>query len=127
MSQAQATNQLNQETTQTTTPAVSLKLRIPGKSAQAVAQATPTPQATKQRKSKAAFKPPKQTKWSPENSAELIRVLTEQQAAGNQADNAWKGCVWTAAEIALCGSELISGGAPKDAKKCNGHWDKMCF
>jgi hypothetical protein len=72
-----------------------------------------------------APKPPKQTKWSPENSAELIRVLTEQQAAGNQADNAWKGCVWTAAELALRDSELISGGAPKDAKKCNGHWDKV--
>lgn len=81
---------------------------------------------TKQRKPKPVAKPPKQTKWSPENSAELIRVLTEQQAAGNQADNAWKGCVWTAAELALRNSELISGGAPKDAKKCNGHWDKVC-
>jgi hypothetical protein len=97
-------------------PATSLKLKIPGKSAQA---------RTKQRKPKAPTKPPKQTKWSPENSAELIRVLTEQQAAGNQADNSWKGCVWTAAELALRGSELISGGAPKDAKKCNGHWDKV--
>ncbi len=103
-------------------PAVSLKLRIPGKSLRKSAEAQ-----IKQRKPKAAAKPPKQTKWSPENLAELIRVLTEQQAAGNQADNAWKGCVWTAAELALRDSELISGGAPKDAKKCNGHWDKVCF
>ena len=103
-------------------PAISLKLRIPGKSA-LTAQG---PGCTKQRKPKAAAKAPKQTKWSPKNSAELIRVLTEQQAAGNQADNAWKGCVWTAAELALRDSELISGGALKDAKKCNCHWDKVC-
>jgi hypothetical protein len=32
-------------------------------------------------------------KWSVENSVELIRVFTEQQAAKNQADNAWKDCV----------------------------------
>ena len=104
------------------TPAISLKLRIPGKSV-LTAQG---PGCTKQRKPKAAAKAPKQTKWSPENLAELIRVLTEQQAARNQADNAWKGCVWTAAELALCDSELILGGAPKDAKKCNSYWDKMC-
>ena len=52
-------------------------------------------------------------------------MLTEQQAAGNQSDNSWKSCVWTAAEHALRDSELISGGAKKDAKKCNGHWDKV--
>jgi hypothetical protein len=99
-------------------PVTSLKLKIPGKSAQA---------HTKQGKPKAPTKPPKQTKWSPENSAELIRVLMEQQAAGNQADNSWKGCVWTAVELALCGLELILRGALKDVKKCNGHWDKVCI
>jgi hypothetical protein len=106
-------------------PVASLKLKIPGRSLGKSAKALSHTKATKQRKPKVAPKPPKQTKWSPENSAELIRVLTEQQAAGNQADNAWKGCVWTAAELALRDSELISGGAPKDAKKCNGHWDKV--
>ena len=102
-------------------PTISLKLKIPGKGAKPNSK----PASTKQQKPKPPPKPPKQTKWSAENSAELIRVLTEQQAAGNQADNAWKGCVWTAAELALRDSELVSGGVKKDAKKCNGHWDKV--
>jgi hypothetical protein len=101
-------------------PTTSLKLEIPGKGAKLNSK----PTSTKQQKPKPPPKPPKQMKWSAENSAELIRVLTE-QAAGNQADNAWKGCVWTAAELALRGSELVSGGAKKDTKKCNGHWDKV--
>lgn len=99
-------------------PPITFKLKIPAKG-------SAKPPTTKQSKPKPPAKPPKQTKWSAANSAELIRVLTEQQAAGNQADNAWKGCVWTAAELALRDSELISGGAKKDAKKCNGHWDKV--
>jgi hypothetical protein len=102
-------------------PPNSLKLKILGKLAKAHTKAV----TTKQQKPKAPTKPPKQTKWSPKNSAELIRVLTEQQAAGNQADNSWKGCVWTVVELALCDSEFVLGGAPKDAKQCNGHWDKV--
>lgn len=99
----------------------SLKVKIPAK-----VLAKPAALPAKQPKPKPPPKPPKQTKWSAANSAELIRVLTEQQAAGNQSDNSWKGCVWTAAELALRDSEIISGGAKKDAKKCNGHWDKVC-
>ena len=71
----------------------SLKVKIPAKQ--------PKPTTVKQPKPKS----PKQTKWSAANSAELIRVLTEQQAAGNQSDNSWKSCVWTAAEFALRDSE----------------------
>ncbi|KIM79143.1 hypothetical protein PILCRDRAFT_10571 [Piloderma croceum F 1598] len=99
-------------------PPITFKLKIPAKG-------SAKPPTTKQSKPKPPAKPPKQTKRSAANSAELIRVLMEQQAAGNQADNAWKGCVWTATELALRDSELISGGAKKDAKKCNGHWDKL--
>ena len=92
----------------------SLKLKIPAKG----------PAKRVKKESKPA-KPPKQTKWTAANSAELVRVLTEEQAAGNKADNSWKGCVWTAAELALRNSELILGGAKKDAKECNGHWEKV--
>jgi len=101
-------------------PTTSFKVKILGKAAKPHTK----PTSTKQKQPKAPPKPPKQTKWSAENSAKLIRVLTEQQAARNQVDNAWKGCVWTTAELALHGSELISGSV-KDMKKCNGHWDKV--
>jgi len=53
-------------------PATSLKLKIPGKFCTSSYQTAETKGPTKQ------------TKWSPENSAELIRVLTEQQAAGTK-------------------------------------------
>lgn len=76
-------------------------------------------------KPKAPPKPPKQAKWSGEDDATLIQVLIEQQAAGNQSDNGWKSCVWQAAMEQLAGSELVSGGAPKTAKRCHGRWDKV--
>ena len=69
--------------------------------------------------------PPKQAKWSSADDATLIQVLTDQQAAGNQADNSWKRCVWQAACTELAGSELHSGGAPKTASKCHTRWDKV--
>ena len=52
-------------------------------------------------------------------------MLTNQQAAGNQADNAWKGSVWQAASQELAGSEVISGGATKTPSKCRTHWDQV--
>ena len=52
-------------------------------------------------------------------------MLTDQQAAGNQADNAWKGSVWQAASQELAGSEVISGGAAKTPSKCRTHWDQV--
>jgi len=69
--------------------------------------------------------PPKQAKWSAADDANLIQVLTDQQAAGNQADNAWKGSVWQAASRELAGSETISGGAVKTPSKCRTRWDKV--
>src|SRR5258708_6467658 len=69
--------------------------------------------------------PPKQAKWSAVDNATLIQVLTDQQAAGNQAENAWKGSVWQAASQELANSEAISGGAPKTPSKCRTCWDKV--
>ena len=92
---------------------------------------TPQPSAKKSRKTRVKDAsanpkaPPKQAKWSSADDATLIQVLTDQQAARNQADNSWKGCVWQAACTELAGSELHSGGAPKTASKCHTRWDKV--
>ena len=65
--------------------------------------------------------------WSLADDKLLVEVLTEQQAAGNQADNSWKGVVWVAAALKLQGSEAISGGGPKTADGCDNHWQKVCI
>jgi hypothetical protein len=70
--------------------------------------------------------PRKNAIWSATDDKTLVDVLTEQQAAGNQADNNWKGVVWVAAALKLKGSEAISGGGPKTADGCDNHWQKVC-
>jgi hypothetical protein len=52
--------------------------------------------------------PRKNAIWSTADDKTLIKVLTEQQAAGNQVDNKWKDVVWVAAALRLKGSEAIS-------------------
>jgi hypothetical protein len=74
------------------------------------------------KKEKRSTAPPKKAKWSAADDATLIEALKQQARLGNQADNSWKQVVWTAAETALRGSELASGGAPKKSKGCNDHW-----
>src|SRR4051794_35469681 len=83
----------------------------------------PIPEAAAQ-KGKAKG-PPKKAKWTASDDSVLLDVLKAQQAAGNQANNNWKKCVWTAAETALAGSEKVSGGTPKKAKGCNDHWNAV--
>jgi hypothetical protein len=75
---------------------------------------------------KALASAPKKATWLMADDAEMIRVLTEQQAAGNQSDNGWKSLVWTLIAKALEGSEERSGGAAKTAASCSGHWGKVC-
>ena len=67
----------------------------------------------------------KQAKWSATDDATFTQVLTDQQAAGNQADNAWKGSIWQAVAQVLAGSKAISGDAPKTPSKCCTHWNKI--
>jgi hypothetical protein len=50
--------------------------------------------------------PPKCAVWCTADDVALVSALTAKQAAGNQADNGWKPVVWTAAAVALRGSEL---------------------
>lgn len=46
--------------------------------------------------------------WNTADDKTLVDILTEQQAAGNQADNNWKGVVWVAAALKLKGSKNAS-------------------
>ncbi|EKM76254.1 hypothetical protein AGABI1DRAFT_131571 [Agaricus bisporus var. burnettii JB137-S8] len=69
-----------------------------------------------------APKTPQNAKWSSSCDATLIDTLKIEQAKGNQADNSWKACVWTACEKALEGSEVISKGALKRARGCQDHF-----
>jgi hypothetical protein len=82
----------------------------------------PVPRNSTNRKPKA---PPKQAKWSVADDATHILVLTDQQADGNQVDNAWKGCVWQVASQELAGSKAMSGQAIKTPSKCHTCWDKV--
>lgn len=54
----------------------------------------------------------------------FVQVLKEQQAAGNQADNNWKGRVWTAVAAELNKQKGIGG--LKNASGCKDHWNKVC-
>ena len=65
------------------------------------------------------------TRWKSSDDGVLVGVLTEQASAGHQSDNGWKALVWTAASLALQGSELKSGGAPKSDDACLSRWGKV--
>ena len=67
---------------------------------------------------------PKKAIWSHADDATLVRVLTAQAAAGNQADNNWKGMVWQACTTELAGSESQTwSGGVVPATAANGVWD----
>ena len=68
---------------------------------------------------------PKRVIWKSSDDGVLVGVLTEQASAGHQSDNGWKALVWTAASLALQGSELKSGGAPKSDDACLSRWGKV--
>ena len=58
--------------------------------------------------------------WSPDDDATMVQVLKEQRDAGNQADNNWKACVWTA--VAAEVNKSITSGPLKTATGCKDHW-----
>ena len=74
---------------------------------------------------KAEKKPPKQAKWSPDDDSVFVTLLTDQATEGKTSDNGWKSSVWTVAMVALKGSEILSGGAPKSVAVCACRWDKV--
>jgi hypothetical protein len=69
----------------------------------------------------------KNAKWSREDDAVFIDLLTTHQSKGNQSDNGWKKIVWTACEEALRVGEKQSGGGPKTASGCKDHWLSVCL
>lgn len=73
---------------------------------------------------KAERKPPKQAKWS-HNDSVSISLFTDQGIKGKTSDNEWKSSVWTAAMVALNSSEMLSGGAPMSAAAYAHHWDQV--
>ena len=74
---------------------------------------------------KAEKKPLKQAKLSPENDLVFITLLSNQTTEGKTSDNGWKLFAWTVAMVALKGSEMLSGGAPKSVAACALCWDKV--
>ncbi|KAI9442813.1 hypothetical protein BJY52DRAFT_1229115 [Lactarius psammicola] len=62
------------------------------------------------------------TKWSCVDKATLVHTLAEQKTKGNWGDNNPKKSVWTACEIALAGSEKVSGGSAKAQPAIKSRW-----
>ena len=91
----------------------------------ATAKKTQIDESDKENGGKKTPRAPKRVVWKSGDDGILIGVLMEQASAGNQSDNGWKSLVWTAASLALEGSELKSGGAPKNDEACLSRWYKV--
>jgi hypothetical protein len=92
----------------------------------AAAKKTQIDESDKENSSRNTAKAPKRAVWKSTDDGVLVAVLTEQASAGHQSDNGWKSLVWTAASLALEGSELKSGGASKNDDACLSRWGKVC-
>ena len=89
------------------------------------AENTQNDESDKENDGKKISRAPKRVVWKSTDDGVLVGVLTEQASAGNQSDNGWKSLVWTAASLALEGSEAKSGGAPKNDEACLSRWGKV--
>ncbi|KAI9441114.1 Myb/SANT-like DNA-binding domain-containing protein [Lactarius psammicola] len=65
------------------------------------------------------------TKWSCVDEATLVHTLAEQKTKGNWGDNNPKKSAWTACEIALAGSEKVSGGSAKAQPAIKSRWQHL--
>ncbi|KAI9452920.1 Myb/SANT-like DNA-binding domain-containing protein [Lactarius psammicola] len=65
------------------------------------------------------------TKWSCVDEATLVHTLAEQKTKGNWGDNNPKKSAWTACEIALAGSEKVSGGSAKAQPVIKSRWQRL--
>ena len=70
---------------------------------------------------KAEKKPLKQAKWSPNNDLVFVTLLMDQATEEKTSDNGQKSFAW----VALKGSEMLSGGAPKSVAACALCWDRV--
>ena len=65
------------------------------------------------------------SKWTTADEATLVEVLLREKNRGNWGDNNPKPSAWTAAESALTGSEMVSGGGPKTVSTIKSRWQRV--
>ena len=64
--------------------------------------------------------------WNKHCDCILIETLEEQKENGRMTSNSsWHKEAWTAAELALAGTELISGGIKKSSQSCHDRWTSV--
>ena len=66
------------------------------------------------------------TKWTSADKALLVETLAKEKAKGNWGDNNPKPVAFTACEVALAGSESISGGIAKGIQAIKSRWQRVC-
>jgi len=65
------------------------------------------------------------TKWTAADEATLVETLIKEKRKANWGDNNPKPVAFTAVEVALAGSELVSGGAPKGVAAIKSRWQRV--
>lgn len=65
------------------------------------------------------------TKWTSADEALLVETLARERSKGNWGDNNPKPSAFTACEVALAGSERISGGVPKCIQTIKSRWQRV--
>ena len=60
------------------------------------------------------------------DKALLIKTLAREKAKGNWGDNNLKPVAFTACEMALAGSESVSGGIAKGIQAIKSQWQQVC-
>jgi hypothetical protein len=65
------------------------------------------------------------TKWTTADEATLLLTLCNEKSNGSWGDNNPKPSAYTACELALAGSEKISGGGPKVLSAIKSRWQRV--
>ena len=70
----------------------------------------------------------RRAKWNSSCDGLLVECLEKEKVNGRMTSNSsWHSDAWTAAEKALSGSELHSGGGPKTADSCQNRWTTVSY
>lgn len=67
----------------------------------------------------------KTAKWTAGDDEKMILAFLTAKQGGHQAESGWKATAYAAAVEALKGSELVSGGLPKNKSAVSTHWQKV--
>ena len=65
-------------------------------------------------------------KWSAADDVTLVETFKTEKDKANWGDNGPKPVVYTEAMKALAGSEVSSGGGPKNVQAIKNRWQKVC-